>query len=96
VTTADERRQAVTISRRVLDASEPLMLDVGEMDVLARTILDCSTAFTRMAPVYAAALEVVSDEGWMRGAVWQRFARLVLEAKAHEAKAHEAKAVEGV
>jgi hypothetical protein len=53
-TTAEERRSAVAVARRLLDANEPLMLDVGEVDLLCRTLLDVQSVFVVHAPLIAA------------------------------------------
>jgi hypothetical protein len=87
LTTAEDRRAAVQLAKRLLDGHGL----ADDVKLLCQTILDCATAFTRMAPVYAAALEVVDEHGWLVGEAWRRFAPMVVKAKAHEAKA-----VEGV
>lgn len=62
-TTVDERRNAVAVARRLLDANEPLMLDVGEVELLCRTLLDVQAVFLVHAPVISACKDCIDKYG---------------------------------
>lgn len=62
-TTKVERNTAVSIARRLLDEAEPLILDVGEVDLLCRTLLDVQAVFKIHAPVIDAAKKCIDRYG---------------------------------
>ena len=62
-TTSDQRRQAVQIATRLLDANEPHMLDIGETTLLAQVIIDCQAVFKLHAPIVDSALRLVTPAG---------------------------------
>ncbi len=62
-TTIDERRQAVSIARRMLDTNEPPILDVGECNLLCRTLLDVQEVFIIHAPIISAVKKLIKPNG---------------------------------
>lgn len=83
--TASERRAAIAVAKRVANENEPLILDSGEVVLMARTLLAAQEAFSaRLAPVYAAALDLVRDDGSQDARAWFAFKDLVLACKAHD------------
>ena len=83
--TITERRAAVSIARRILDESESMMFDTGECVLVCRVLLAAQEAFAnRLAPVYAAAQDLVRDDGTQDAKAWAAFKDLVLKCKAHD------------
>lgn len=70
-TTPDDRRTVVGIAKRLLDKSEPFMLDAGECELMARVIADCHAVFQLHAPIIDAAKRLVTDRGSCT-ASWQK------------------------
>jgi hypothetical protein len=81
LTTPTERRAAVRLARLLLET--PGIDD--DVKLLCSTLIDCQEAFTsRLAPIYAASMELVRDDGSQDAKAWSVFKERVLQAKAHD------------
>lgn len=85
-TSTEQRRQAVAVARRLLDESEPLLVDVGEAELLCRVLLDCAEVFNLHAPIISAARLCVRPDGQfaMGGPCWGELIRSVQELRRFE------------
>lgn len=82
--TLAQRRAAVHLAELVTSGSEA---DRTGQDLLAQTVLDCRDIFVRMAPVFHAAMQFVTERGVSDYRHWDELRAAVQEARRAEREA---------